>query len=77
MNILYTIARRKPRYAYDRQADGVDGLWEIFDRRTHKTVASIIFWDCDPEWRQRSERKAQKWVARLNRSTPLLSGRGR
>lgn len=66
-----------PRYAYDRQADGCDDLWEIYDRRTHETVASIIFWDCDSEWMARSERRAQRWVARLNRRSPLLSGYGR
>lgn len=76
MNAL-DIFFRNPRYAYDRQADGCDDLWEIYDRQTHKTIASIVFWDCDPEWMARTEQRAQRWVARLNRRRPLLSGHGR
>lgn len=77
MIALHTIFRTTLRYAYDRQTDGCDDLWEIYDRRTNETVASIVFWDCDPEWMERSEQRARRWVARLNRRRPLLSGRGR
>ena len=76
MNLLPTTLPA-PFYAYDRDADGCDDLWVIYEVHTGTDIASITFWGSDDEWTARAERKARRWVARLNRGKPLQLPSGR
>ena len=46
-------------YFYERQADGVDDLWEIKAQKDQRTIASIVFWDDDLDWMARTEANAR------------------
>lgn len=50
-------------YFYERQSEGVDDLWEINAQDGQKTIASIVFWDDDPEWMARTEANARLLAA--------------
>ncbi|MFT3686384.1 MAG: hypothetical protein QM783_15930 [Phycisphaerales bacterium] len=76
MNLLHNIACMR-RYVYRLGFHRGEDTWDIWDRKASTVVASIPFWDCDAGYVEHAERKARRWVARLNRRRPLLSGRGR
>ena len=50
-------------YFYERQSEGVDDLWEIKAQSDQRTIASIVFWDDDPEWMARTEANARLLAA--------------
>jgi hypothetical protein len=64
-----TIATLQPldHFAYDRDSDGCDDLWVIHCPNQQRDIARIAFWDCSPEWMQRTEADA-----RLLSSAPVL-----
>jgi len=50
-------------YFYERNADGVDDLWVIKAQNGQEDIASITFWDCNPEWMSRTEANARLLAA--------------
>ncbi len=54
-------------FAFGRDADGCDDLWVIHCPNQQRDVARITFWDCSPEWMERTEADA-----RLLSSAPIL-----
>lgn len=65
--------RFKPRFAYGQDGVGVDDIWIIWDRWTHRDLASRVFWDCSAEWMNDSEQDMRRIVDALNAGVSLAS----
>lgn len=49
-------------YAWDR--NGCDDYWYIFPKNDPKhELAQIVFWDCEPEWMERTRVQARLFAA--------------
>lgn len=53
----------RPEFTVGHISEGVDDHWVIACEPDDVDVATILFWDCDPDWLERSSAAAQLLAA--------------
>ena len=62
--------QQAPRYAYNRDRDGCDDTFDIWDRQTSRVIDSVHFWDSIEDEESEAEEAARLIVWELNLHGP-------